>query len=114
MIIERPFWRQLIEHAWQERTIVWLMGVRRVGKTSLCLGFSDIEYFDCERPRVRQLLADPEAFLESQRGKKIALDEIHRLENPSEVLKLAADHYKDVKIIATGSSTIGAINVIMK
>lgn len=108
MIIERPFWKELLLDAWQERSIIWLMGVRRAGKTSLCMSLPDIEYFDCERPRVRQLLADPEGFLESQRGKSIALDEIHRLENPSEILKIAADHYRDVKIIATGSSTLGA------
>jgi len=36
------------------------------------------------------------------------LDEIHRLPNPSELLKIASDHYSDVKIIATGSSTLGA------
>jgi hypothetical protein len=35
-------------------------------------------------------------------------DEIHRLADPSEVLKIAADHFPDVKIIATGSSTLGA------
>lgn len=104
----RPFWQKLILDAWKQRNIIWLMGVRRIGKTSLCLSFDDIEYFDCERPRVRQLLADPEGFLESQAGKKIVLDEIHRLDNPSEILKLAADHYQTVKIIATGSSTLGA------
>jgi predicted AAA+ superfamily ATPase len=108
MLVLRPFWQKLIEEAWQERTVIWLMGVRRVGKTSLCHSLENIEYFDCERPRVRQLFADPEDFLEAQRGKRIALDEIHRLENPSEVLKLAADHYPDIKIIATGSSTLGA------
>ncbi len=108
MIIQRPFWKHLIEAAWQEKNIIWLMGVRRVGKTSLCHSFEGIEYFDCERPRVRQLFADPEGFLEGQRGKRIALDEIHRLDNPSELLKLAADHYPEVKIIATGSSTLGA------
>lgn len=108
MVINRPFWQKLIEDAWLAKNIIWLMGVRRVGKTSLCQSLENIEYFDCERPRVRQLLADPEAFLESQQGKRIVLDEIHRLENPSEILKLAADHYKDVKIIATGSSTLGA------
>ena len=53
-------------------------------------------------------LVDPEGFLDNQKGKKIALDEIHRLDNPSEILKLAADHYPDIKIIATGSSTLGA------
>jgi len=108
MLIQRPFWKKLIEKMWEEKNIIWLMGVRRVGKTSLCHSLKNIVYFDCERPRVRELLLDPEAFLESQRGNAIALDEIHRLDNPSEVLKLAADHYPDVKIIATGSSTLGA------
>jgi predicted AAA+ superfamily ATPase len=108
MLINRPFWQQLIENAWQQRTVIWLMGVRRVGKTSLCLSLPNIEYFDCEGPRVRKLLDDPEGFLAEQKGKRILLDEIHRLNNPSEVLKLAADHFPEVKIIATGSSTLGA------
>lgn len=108
MLIQRLFWKKLIEDAWQEKNILWLMGVRRIGKTSLCHSLKGIEYFDCERPRVRQLFVDPESFLEAQNGKLIALDEIHRLDNPSEVLKLAADHYPNIKIIATGSSTLGA------
>jgi len=36
------------------------------------------------------------------------LDEIHRLPNPSEMLKIAADHYPRTRVIATGSSTMGA------
>ena len=108
MLIQRSFWKNLIEQAWAEKNIIWLMGVRRVGKTSLCHSLENIEYFDCERPRVRQLFNDPEGFLEANKGKRIALDEIHRLDNPSEVLKLAADHYPTVSIIATGSSTLGA------
>jgi predicted AAA+ superfamily ATPase len=107
-VINRRFWQKLIKDAWRKKNIIWLMGVRRVGKTSLCQSLPDVEYFDCERPRVRQLLSDPEAFLESQAGKRIILDEIHRLDNPSEILKLAADHYRTVQIIATGSSTLGA------
>ncbi len=108
MLIQRSFWKKLIEDAWKEKSVVWLMGVRRVGKTSLCQSLEDIEYFDCERPRVRQLFSDTESFLEAQQGKRIALDEIHRLDNPSEVLKIAADHYPTIKIVATGSSTLGA------
>jgi predicted AAA+ superfamily ATPase len=108
MIIQRTFWQQLIQQAWQQKNVIWLMGVRRVGKTSLCLSIPEVEYFDCERPRVRQLFTDPEGFLEAHNGKHIVLDEIHRLENPSELLKLAADHYPESKIIATGSSTLGA------
>jgi len=109
MLIERPFWQKLIDQAWKQKNIIWLMGVRRIGKTSLCNSIKDITYFDCERPRVRQLfVSDPEGFLEGQGGNKIVLDEIHKLDDPSEILKLAADHYPEVKIIATGSSTLSA------
>jgi predicted AAA+ superfamily ATPase len=90
------------------RSIVWFPGVRRAGKTTLCQSLADVEYFDCELPRHRRLMEDPEALLEGLRGKRIVLDEIHRLSNPSELLKIAADHFKDVRIVATGSSTLAA------
>ena len=108
MIINRPFWQKLIETCWQQRSIIWLVGVRRVGKTTLCQSLPDIEYIDCERPTVQHELLDPEVFLARKAGKRLVLDEIHCLNNPSQVLKLAADHYPTVKIIATGSSTLGA------
>ena len=109
MFIERISWWKRIEQAWQERSIVWLMGVRRMGKTKLCQGLGNVEYFDCEKPTVQQQIeGGVEKFLESQQGKRIILDEIHCLSNPSSVLKIAADHYPTVKIIATGSSTLGA------
>jgi len=98
----------MIERAWRARTVLLLPGVRRVGKTTLCRSLPDIEYFDCELPRTRRLLDDPEDFLASLRGKRVVLDEIHRLTNPSELLKIAADHHPDVKVLATGSSTLGA------
>ena len=104
----RNEWIQRIEEAFDERSIVWLKGVRRVGKTVLCRSLPDAEYFDCELPRARRLFEDPEGFLNEVRGKRIVLDEIHRLTNPSEVLKIAADHYPETQIIATGSSTLGA------
>ena len=44
-------------------------------------------------------MQDPQGFLEKHRNKRILFDEIHRLDNPSEVLKLAADYYPDIKII---------------
>ena len=53
-------------------------------------------------------MEDPEAFLGGLRGKRVALDEVHRLPNPSELLKIAADHFPTVRILATGSSTLGA------
>ena len=104
----RPFWIEKIEQAWDRRSVVWLSGVRRVGKTTLCQSLPGIEYFDCELPRVRTMIEDPESFLAGLRGQRVVLDEIHRLANPSQLLKIAADHYRDVQVLATGSSTLGA------
>ncbi|HEY3998074.1 MAG TPA: AAA family ATPase, partial [Candidatus Xenobia bacterium] len=105
---QRRFWQVQIEQAWRERNVVWLSGVRRAGKTFLCRSLADVIYHDCELPRTRRQMEDPEAFLDGHRGERVILDEIHRLDNPSQVLKIAADHYPDVRVLATGSSTWGA------
>ena len=54
------------------------------------------------------MMLDPQAFLEGLQGRRVVLDEIHRLGNPSELLKIAADHYSRIRIVATGSSTLSA------
>ncbi|MEI7672477.1 MAG: DUF4143 domain-containing protein [Deltaproteobacteria bacterium] len=105
---KRSFWLEQIGKAWERRSVIWLSGVRRVGKTFLSQSLTDAEYFDCELPRVRVMLEDAEGFLRPLRGRTIIFDEIHRLQNPSELLKIAADHYPDIRILATGSSTLGA------
>lgn len=108
-MVNREFWQQSIESAWQERSVVWLTGVRRVGKTTLARSIANTKYLDCELPRVRRLIEeDPEAFLEEHGSERLILDEVHRIENPSELLKIAADHYPQLRILATGSSTLGA------
>ena len=53
-------------------------------------------------------MEDRQAFLDGLRGRRIVLDEVHRLDNPSELLKIAADNYPDTHVLATGSSTLGA------
>lgn len=108
IMINRKDWRKRIETAWQSRNIIWLAGVRRAGKTCLAQSLKNVEYFDCELPRVRRMMEDPQGFWDSLDGKRVILDEVHRLENPSEVLKIAADHYPNIRVLATGSSTLGA------
>ena len=88
--------------------MVWLRGVRRVGKTTLAQSLDRVRYFDCELPGTRRRIENPESFLKHNRGARIILDEVHRLPDPSEVLKVAADHFPDTRILATGSSTLGA------
>lgn len=107
-MVKRHFWLKKITEGLQKRSVLWLSGVRRVGKTVLCKSLPDIEYFDCELPRVRKMMEDPQSFLENIKGQTVVMDEVHRLSNPSEILKIAADHFPETKIVATGSSTLGA------
>ncbi len=90
------------------RSVVWLMGVRRVGKTVLARSLPDHLYFDCELPSTRRMLEDPEGFLDAHRGRTIVLDEVHRLADPAGILKIASDHFRETRVLATGSSTLGA------
>lgn len=108
-MIKRNFWLKQINESWKQKSVIWLSGVRRTGKTFLCRSIEDIEYFDCELIKVKKQLEDPEAFFKDL-GKKrrVVLDEIHRLDNASEVLKIAADYFPNIKVIATGSSSLGA------
>ncbi|MBT9588116.1 ATP-binding protein [bacterium] len=104
----RSYWLERIENSWKKRSLIWLYGVRRTGKTVLSQSLDNVEYFDCELPRVRRLLEDPEAFWEALRGQRVVLDEIQRLPNPSETLKIATDHFSETRVLATGSSTLQA------
>jgi predicted AAA+ superfamily ATPase len=104
---KRPSWEARVEDGWRRRSIVWLTGVRRVGKTTLCRSLPDTEYFDCELPSVRRELEDVEGFLRARERGRIVLDEVHRLADPATFLKIAADHFPRIRIVATGSSTLG-------
>jgi len=107
-MIKRAWWEQEIQRLWKKRNIVWLSGVRRSGKTRLCQALAGTRYLDCELPSVRRELEDPESYLKSVQDGIVVLDEIHRMDDPALLLKIAADHFPDIKIIATGSSTLGA------
>lgn len=105
---KRLFWQSLIEKTWENRSIIWLSGVRRAGKTMLCQSLEQIHYYDCELPSVRAQLEDAELFFQAHKNQRIAFDEIHKLNHPAQILKIAADHFPRIKIIATGSSTLSA------
>jgi predicted AAA+ superfamily ATPase len=105
----RPYWCARIQSLWKERRLVWLSGVRRAGKTSLCRQISEGHILNCDLPSVRRQCADPEFFLSQQApGATVILDEIHRLEDPSLLLKIAVETRPDLRLLATGSSTLDA------
>ncbi|MDD2715412.1 MAG: ATP-binding protein [Candidatus Wallbacteria bacterium] len=108
-MIKRPYWLSLIHAAWSKRPLVWLSGVRRVGKTTLTKMLAGAVCLNCDLPSDERRLEDPEHFLSSlpQDGILI-LDEIHRLKDPSRVMKIAADVFPRLHVLATGSSTLAA------
>ena len=109
-MIERPFWLQRISEAWKAVPIVWLAGVRRVGKTVLAesLGKDRILYLNCDLPTTADMVSNPELFYRNCDKRVIVFDEVHQLNDPSRVLKIGADLFPNLKILATGSSTLAA------
>ena len=108
-MINRSLWLERIHQAWTRRSIVWLSGVRRVGKTTLARMLPDALYINCDLPSTLRTLEDPELFLESQEPDSVLIfDEVHHLDDPSRLLKIAADEYPRLKVLATGSSTLAA------
>ncbi len=109
-MIKRPFWVQRLETAWQSAPISWLAGVRRVGKTTLVksLGEDRILYLNCDLPVVEEMVAQPEIFFRNCERSVIVFDEVHQLKDPSRILKIGADQFPHLKIVATGSSTLAA------
>ena len=43
-MVRRTHWMSAIERLWEEKSVVWLKGVRRAGKTFLCQSLPDVEY----------------------------------------------------------------------
>lgn len=109
MMLRRPLWLNRLDRAWSRRPIVWLSGVRRVGKTTLARMLPDAAHWNCELPSTGRALEDPELFLGSQPpGRPVVLDEVQRLSDPSLVLKIAADEFPGLRLLATGSATLAA------
>ena len=107
-MIERPFWIQRLNEAWKQAPIVWLSGVRRVGKTVIAQSLQGTEFLNCDLPSTAERLRDPESFFRSVKSPIIVLDEVHQLPDPSRLLKIAADAFPKLKVLATGSSTLAA------
>jgi len=107
-MIKRPFWMDRLTAAWKQTSIVWLTGPRRVGKTVLAQSLPDAEFLNCDLPSVAERLRDAESFFRSVKRRLVVFDEVHQLPDPSRLLKIGADGFPRLKILATGSSTLAA------
>lgn len=121
--IKRKITDKIMDYLDTEDIIV-LHGARQVGKTSIIKWIEDhlkkekkaVYYLDLEFSSLLHTLNfGPEGLInllkeegfEIDGGQKIfiLIDEIQYLENPSSFLKLIADHYKNIKLIVSGSSS---------
>lgn len=90
-----------------------ITGARQVGKTTLAQqlvqGRGDVIWLNADEQEVRERLAEQR--LSSLRGvvgayKVVVIDEVQRIHNAGLLLKLLVDNFKDVQVIATGSSAL--------
>lgn len=91
--------------------VVLLYGARQTGKTTLVKGLIGSHggtYFNADEPDIRLLFANrTSSELKNLVGsaKLVVIDEAQRIENIGLTLKLMVDHFPDVQVIATGSSS---------
>lgn len=73
---------QIVLSALESQAAVVLLGPRQVGKTTLALWIAEQQpsvYLDLERNSDRQILIEPDLYLDEQAGKLVVLDEVQQL-----------------------------------
>lgn len=102
-----------VERALFQGKIIVLYGARQVGKTTLVKKIiekynADSLYLNCDEPDIRGALTNKtstelKSFIGSRR--LVVIDEAQRVKNIGVTLKLIADAFPAIQIIATGSSS---------
>lgn len=71
-----------MQSALETQAAVVLLGPRQVGKTTLALDIASGQpsvYLDLERVADRQILSEPDVYLDEQAGKLVILDEVQQI-----------------------------------
>jgi uncharacterized protein len=116
-MIERLLKKQLKKKLKDNKAII-LLGPRQVGKTTLLHQLVDADkalWLNGDDTDVRELLSKPNATkLKSIIGKHtvVIIDEAQRIENIGICIKIITDQLKNIKVIATGSSSFELANKI--
>jgi len=116
-IIKRTIQQRIEDRLFKGKVII-LYGARQVGKTTIVKEIekkylSSSIYFNCDEPDVRQKFENKTStFLKELIGNKkiVIIDEAQRIKDIGLVLKLIIDNFKEVQVIATGSSSFDLAN----
>lgn len=112
--------QQNIENRLFKGKIIIIYGARQVGKTTLIKEIQkkhekDSIYLNCDEPDIMRSLTDATSTeIKAVFGNSslIFIDEAQRVKNIGLTLKLAHDTFKDIQIVATGSSSFELSNQI--
>ncbi len=118
LIFKRKIYQQILENLFSGKIII-IYGPRQSGKTTLCKEilkkYPDGVYLSCDNPAVSENLS-PKSASELRQylgpGKLFIIDEAQRVRNIGLTLKILADNFPDIQIIATGSSSFELANTV--
>jgi len=122
MIIFKRDLEPIIRKNLFKNKIIIIFGPRQSGKTTLTQTIikdfsNDGEYFDCQTVEVRNAFVEGEPKkLKEFIGQKtiVVFDEAQTIQNIGRILKVFHDHYPEVQVIATGSSSFDLANKIIE
>ncbi|MEX2536976.1 MAG: AAA family ATPase [Trueperaceae bacterium] len=118
--VESRFQRFLYPHIDWRQPLIFLVGMRGVGKTTLLLQHLK-HAFGAQPSRALYLTADDvnlggvrlvdvaEEFVARYAGKTLVIDEVHKYPNWSQELKNIFDLQPDLQVIASGSSSLSIV-----
>ena len=111
-----------VEAALYEGKVIVIYGARQVGKTTLCRTIlrnhpENALYLNCDEPDIRAALTGRTSTeLRALIGSRtlVVIDEAQRVRNIGLTLKLLADNFPGVQVIATGSSSFALSNEVVE
>ncbi|GAA3945204.1 AAA family ATPase [Chitinophaga oryziterrae] len=118
-MIKRAIYDQIISNLFKGKAII-ITGPRQVGKTTLLQAImaqaeGKVLYLNCDEPDIRPMLTSVSSTsLKALIGDNtlVLIDEAQRVKNIGLTLKLLVDNFKDIQVIATGSSALELANEI--
>lgn len=116
-VIKRTIQEKIEDKLFKGKVII-LYGPRQVGKTTIVKeiqnkNISNSIYFNCDESDIREKFENKTStFLKELIGNKkiVIIDEAQRVKDIGITLKLIIDNFKDIQVIATGSSSFDLAN----
>lgn len=113
ILIKRAIHGQIIKNLFKGKVII-ITGPRQVGKTTLLQAImkeadGKVLYLNCDEPDIRPMLENASSTaLKALIGNNslVLIDEAQRVKNIGLTLKLLVDNFKEIQVIATGSSAL--------